>query len=133
VQSPRVAPRPLAEARTKDPLRYKLLVCGAWTGAFAAYVLEKSSKYLRYSCGFSPGALAIALRPDTANEQLVPERVLTDCADAPFSACSAESGDPHVQLRGSAPAAGPIVGHTFGNAPSRRSNRPGRLRRLLRR
>jgi hypothetical protein len=32
-----------------------LLSCGSWAGALAAFVLEKSSKYIEYSCGFFSG------------------------------------------------------------------------------
>jgi hypothetical protein len=44
----------------------KSLVSAAWAGTLAACVLEKSSKGIEHSCGFSPGALAIALRRHTA-------------------------------------------------------------------
>jgi hypothetical protein len=50
----------------------KSLVSAAWAGAVAACVLEKSSKYSEYSCGFSPGALAIALRRRTGIRSTYP-------------------------------------------------------------
>jgi hypothetical protein len=43
----------------------------------------------------------------------------------PSQPAASESGDPHVQLRGSAPAAGSDCWAYVGNAPSRRCNRPG--------
>jgi hypothetical protein len=66
--------------RAKGSRTGKSLVSAAWAGAFAAYVLEKSSKYIEYSCGFSPGALAIALRRRTGIRSTSPFATPTCCA-----------------------------------------------------
>jgi hypothetical protein len=70
----------------------KSVVSGTWTGALAAYVLERSAQYIQYSSGFSLGALATGLRRRTANRSTSPFA-------GPYSS---------TQARGPAPDATPL-------------------------